>query len=937
MIGIDQYVKLMLHMNGADGSQVFTDSSLAPLTVTANGNAQIDTAQSVFGGASGLLTTYLDYLTLPGTIDFEFNANDFTIDFRHKSATASPTYQVYFLYKEVSGNGWWLYREGNRLYFRWRDSGVTKAEYYTTDTLTWGTDWHHIAVIRNGTNFYIAFDGVLQALTTVTAISTNSLNNINTTLYFGHYPGYSWAINGWLDELRISSGIARWTSDFTVPDSEYTEPIPIEINPSLEWVLIGENSLAPSLEWVTALEKSLAPSLEWTVAPEIKLLPNIVNYPFYFSIPSIQINSVPLLLSGCPVGVSFYLKDTGSVGQTIIKIYGGTNLLTTKTILADGLEHNSVEYFPIDTILYATDKLSIEVDEVAMDAEDLKVNLYLMTFDDILSVKTYKNYYGNKLIHSQNSDYLFLSADYWTIDFNQPISSIISIKSVSDGIETDLTAVIENGNYCDNRIKITPIQTIPDSLRIILTNIRGEKFTFELEPNFQENTLQVPDYITPQELSLDYGSNLATGGTADADTEALGFEADKAFDGNPSTYWKSTDSEAFLMYSLSGTKQIEKIAVTPYMATGHSTVERWILCGSNEASPNISNEAHWSYITGGKLIDSASEQSFTFDNSKTYLHYRLTVLDNYASTNYTGIYSLTFFEKDVILNTVSNLYSYIPLFYYQYSHDGVIWSDLETFNTNFLNIDFSGISSGDRTIYLRLYQGNSYFEETIQLYYSADILDCSLIFDGENLTFDYSDFIPFSKVDLYVDDELYSTISPTIANGFETATFDSLSTLTVSDGIFYYQGNTYTWEAASIALSSLSVSDGKTYIAFGFDTLTLSFSLKARLENEQYANFYAIVEGQVSINGGDIYYVSSEPEYIFIVDSYPLSLDEDAALEIIFSDVTGRTRSFNLNYVKTFYNVWRTLTVTDDADAIVLPGQIHSETSLTYTIETDEA
>jgi hypothetical protein len=47
--------------------------------VTRSGNAQIDTAQSKFGGASGLFDGTGDYLTVTHATDFDF-AGDFTID-----------------------------------------------------------------------------------------------------------------------------------------------------------------------------------------------------------------------------------------------------------------------------------------------------------------------------------------------------------------------------------------------------------------------------------------------------------------------------------------------------------------------------------------------------------------------------------------------------------------------------------------------------------------------------------------------------------------------------------------------------------------------------------------------------------------------------------------------------------------------------------------
>jgi len=74
----DSYTKLLLHMDGADGSTTFTDE--AGHTVTANGNAQIDTAQNVFGGASGLFDGSSGYLTVPDSEDWNFGTGDFTFD-----------------------------------------------------------------------------------------------------------------------------------------------------------------------------------------------------------------------------------------------------------------------------------------------------------------------------------------------------------------------------------------------------------------------------------------------------------------------------------------------------------------------------------------------------------------------------------------------------------------------------------------------------------------------------------------------------------------------------------------------------------------------------------------------------------------------------------------------------------------------------------------
>ena len=61
----DSYTKALLHMDGADGSTTFIDES--GKTWTRAGNAQIDTSQYKFGGASGLFDGSGDWVDTPGS------------------------------------------------------------------------------------------------------------------------------------------------------------------------------------------------------------------------------------------------------------------------------------------------------------------------------------------------------------------------------------------------------------------------------------------------------------------------------------------------------------------------------------------------------------------------------------------------------------------------------------------------------------------------------------------------------------------------------------------------------------------------------------------------------------------------------------------------------------------------------------------------------
>jgi hypothetical protein len=68
-------------MDGANASTSFIDNSPTPKTVVANGNIQISTAQSKFGGASAYFDGSGDFLQIANNQDFNMGSGDFTIEF----------------------------------------------------------------------------------------------------------------------------------------------------------------------------------------------------------------------------------------------------------------------------------------------------------------------------------------------------------------------------------------------------------------------------------------------------------------------------------------------------------------------------------------------------------------------------------------------------------------------------------------------------------------------------------------------------------------------------------------------------------------------------------------------------------------------------------------------------------------------------------------
>ncbi len=196
--------ELLLQGDGADAATTFTDSSPVGRTMTANGNVQIDTAQSKFGGSSILFDGTGDYLSVADNGDFDFGTGNFTIDVwvRFTDSTGSHTI--------LSGldSGDLMFAKDTDGSLRWGRSLV--AWDTITPDLTWTNGvWYHLAVTRSGNSVRIFRDGVLID----TETETQSYN-VTTTFAVGQREGTHF-FNGHMDQLRIDKGTARWTAAFT--------------------------------------------------------------------------------------------------------------------------------------------------------------------------------------------------------------------------------------------------------------------------------------------------------------------------------------------------------------------------------------------------------------------------------------------------------------------------------------------------------------------------------------------------------------------------------------------------------------------------------------------------------------------------------------------------------------------------------------------------
>ena len=227
-------VALLLHCEGADASTTFTDSSGTPKTMTARENAQIDTSQFKFGLASGLFDGSGDAVTAADSSGWDFGSGSFTVEcfVRFNALPASGNAQVLLSqWSNTTAQAAWFLglvnNAGNyQLNFAYTTNGTTQVNNSRNVTVTTGT-WYHVAVARSGNTMRYFLDGVQAGadidVTGVTIFNSTSLLAVGAQVNNPATPTFNFSVNGHLDEVRITKGVARYTSDFTPPSAAFPD------------------------------------------------------------------------------------------------------------------------------------------------------------------------------------------------------------------------------------------------------------------------------------------------------------------------------------------------------------------------------------------------------------------------------------------------------------------------------------------------------------------------------------------------------------------------------------------------------------------------------------------------------------------------------------------------------------------------------------------
>ena len=181
------------------------------------GSSQVSTTQAKFGPTSIGLPVAGSQLTANDTVNLQLGTGDFTIDGWFYLSTAGVAYGI--LSKGTttpSSVGWSVnITSANKLQFSY-----TATSILGTTTLSSGT-WYYFAVVRSGSgtgNLKLYLNASVEA-TSAGAVTDNF--NQNNTMYVGADRSGANALNGYLEEIRITKGYAR---TITLPSA----PFPVQ-------------------------------------------------------------------------------------------------------------------------------------------------------------------------------------------------------------------------------------------------------------------------------------------------------------------------------------------------------------------------------------------------------------------------------------------------------------------------------------------------------------------------------------------------------------------------------------------------------------------------------------------------------------------------------------------------------------------------------------
>jgi len=207
----DEYAQLLITRD----SYVNPDSSLYGKAIT-NSGVTVSTTQSKFGGKSLNIPSSSSYLSVATDSDFNMGTGDFTVEGWWFFTNSSAYKTLVSLGRNGTGE---VRLETDNSANNIMSIRLGSGALLTDPTINSPSTLIHYAMVKSSGTYILFRNGLI-----VGSIADSTPINPSTYPYVfvGGQTGVSYSTVGFIDEVRISKGIARWTSNFTPPDRPYT-------------------------------------------------------------------------------------------------------------------------------------------------------------------------------------------------------------------------------------------------------------------------------------------------------------------------------------------------------------------------------------------------------------------------------------------------------------------------------------------------------------------------------------------------------------------------------------------------------------------------------------------------------------------------------------------------------------------------------------------
>jgi hypothetical protein len=214
----DSNTVFLLQSKNKHGDTTFYDTSIRRHPISfPNGAVTHSKAQTKFNNSAIYLDGTSTYMTVDNSADFDLAANNFTIDFWFLN-TGTTARKCLLTIGSSSYSSIRIETYNGNVILNASSSASSDTDLINSSVIgTVSTSFSHYAVSRSGNSWHLFKDGTLNSTLTV----SGTLYFTSTYKLWIGYHASSNVANGYLSELRISNGIARWSSTFTPPTAPY--------------------------------------------------------------------------------------------------------------------------------------------------------------------------------------------------------------------------------------------------------------------------------------------------------------------------------------------------------------------------------------------------------------------------------------------------------------------------------------------------------------------------------------------------------------------------------------------------------------------------------------------------------------------------------------------------------------------------------------------